>query len=87
MKNQDDIFLKNLPRIDLHGFDRYSAILATKDFILENNILGNKKIIIIHGKGMGILKEEIHSYLKNDKLVLNYKIDNFNDGITIVELR
>ena len=38
MKNQNDIFLNNLPSIDLHGFDRESATLAVKDFIHENNI-------------------------------------------------
>lgn len=87
MKNQNDIFLNNLPSIDLHGFDRESATLAVKNFIHENNIMGNKKIIVIHGKGQGILRESILSYLKNDKLVLSYKLDNFNDGITIIELR
>ena len=87
MKNQNDIFLNNLPSIDLHGFDRESATLAVKDFIRENNVMGNKKIIVIHGKGPGILRESILSYLKNDKLVLSYKLDNFNDGITIIELR
>ena len=50
MKNQNDIFLNNLPSIDLHGFDRESATLAVKDFIHENNVMGNKKIIVIHGK-------------------------------------
>lgn len=87
MKNQNDIFLNNLPSIDLHGFDRESATLAVKDFIHENNVMGNKKIIVIHGKGQGILREIILSYLKNNKLVLSYKLDNFNDGITIIELR
>ena len=87
MKNQNDIFLNNLPSIDLHGFDRESATLAVKDFIHENNIMGNKIVIVIHGKGHGILRESILSYLKNDKLVLSYKLDNFNDGITIIELR
>ena len=87
MKNQNDIFLNNLPSIDLHGFDRESATLAVKDFIQGKNVMGNKKIIVIHGKGQGILRESILSYLKNDKLVLSYKLDNFNDGITVVSLK
>ena len=30
--------------------------------------------------------EEIHKYLKNNKKVISYKLDLFNDGVTIVEI-
>ena len=43
----EDIFLKNLPSLDLHGFDRETARVATEDFIDENIILKNDKILII----------------------------------------
>ena len=46
----EDIFLKNLPSLDLHGYDRETARVATEDFIDENIILKNDKILIIHGK-------------------------------------
>lgn len=78
---------KNLPTIDLHGEDRIGAIVKTKEFINDNLKLKNKLIIVIHGIGKGILKEEIHKYLKTDKNVLNYKIDIFNKGATIIELK
>ena len=77
---------KNLPTIDLHGEDRISAVLKTKEFINDNYILKNKLIIIIHGVGKGILKNEIHKYLKNDKKIKAYKLDIFNHGMTIIEL-
>lgn len=86
MKKLNDIFLY-YPKIDIHGYDALSAIVAVKDFISYNIKLGNKKIIVIHGKGKGILKKSVHEYLKGEKLVLNYKLDNFNDGLTIIELR
>ena len=53
----DDIFLKNLPLIDLHGYDVESARVATDDFINDNLILKNPKILIIHGKGKGLVKK------------------------------
>ena len=81
------ILYKNLPTIDLHGEDRIGAIVKTKEFINDNLKLKNKLIIVIHGIGKGILKEEIHKYLKTDKNVLNYKIDIFNKGATIIELK
>ena len=82
-----DIFLERYPKIDLHGYDRDSARVATMDFIDENIILGNETIIIIHGIGEGILKNEVHELLKHDKRVLEYKTDNLNNGLTIVKLK
>lgn len=80
------ILYNNIPTIDLHGNDRYSAVLYTKEFINDNIKLGNKLIKVIHGKGEGILKEEIHKYLKKNKQVKAYKLDVFNPGTTIIEL-
>ena len=41
---EEDIFLKNYPRLDLHGCDRDYARMLTNDFILENVLLKNKRI-------------------------------------------
>jgi len=83
----EDIFLKNLPRIDLHGFDSESARVATNDFINDNIILKNNKILIIHGKGTGTLKKMVHETLSKRKEVIKYHTDVFNDGCTIVYLK
>ena len=82
-----DIFLERYPKIDLHGYDRDSARVATNDFIEENMVLGNKMIVIIHGKGSGIVKREVHETLKQNRYVLEYKTDNFNEGCTVVTLK
>ena len=81
-----DIFLDRYPKIDLHGYDRDSARMVTNDFIDENYALGNDTIIIIHGIGEGILKNEVHEVLRNNKKVMDYKLDNFNSGCTVVKL-
>lgn len=78
---------KNLPQLDLHGQNRYSSRVEINEFIVNNKKLNNKLIIIVHGKGKSILKEETHKILKTNKLVKDYKIDIFNDGQTIVELK
>ena len=82
-----DIFLERYPKIDLHGYDRDSARVVTNDFIEENIILGNDTIIIIHGKGSGIVRNEVHDTLKHNKNIIDYHTDNFNDGCTIVKLK
>lgn len=82
-----DIFLERYPKIDLHGYDRDSARVAVNDFVLENVMLHNDMILIIHGIGTGIVKKEVHETLKNNKNVLDYKTDNFNAGCTVVKLK
>ncbi len=81
-----DIFLERYPKLDLHGYDRDSARVATNDFIEEHIILKDEYVLIIHGKGTGIVKQEVHDTLKQNKHVLEFKTDNFNDGCTVVKL-
>jgi len=82
----EDIFLKNLPSLDLHGYDRETARVATEDFIGENIILKNDKILMIHGKGLGVVRKSVHNVLSKRKEVTKYHTDNLNDGCTIVYL-
>lgn len=77
---------KNLPTIDLHGFDRDYARIKIEEFIYDNYRMKKNKVIIIHGIGSRIIEKETQKTLKNNKYVKEYKIDNFNNGQTIVEL-
>lgn len=82
-----DIFLERYPKIDLHGDDRDTAKMKTNDFVMENIILKNEMIVIIHGKGSGIVKNACHEALRSNKNVIEFKTDNFNDGCTLVKLK
>ena len=77
----------SFPSIDLHGFDREYAKIVINDFIADNYKMQNENIIIIHGNGSGILKKTTQETLKKNKFVKSFKIDNFNTGTTIVELK
>ena len=83
----NDIFLNNLPSIDLHGYDRETARVAINDFIKDNIHMKNPKILIIHGKGEGILREMTKITLSKNKYVKNFQTSYFNEGCTIVELK
>ena len=48
----------NLPKLDLHGEYRESARILINEFINDNYKLGNEKVIIVHGIGKGIIKNE-----------------------------
>lgn len=82
----EDTFIKNYPTLDLHEYDRETATMMVNDFISDNYKLGNKNVIIIHGIGTGILKQVVHSTLKRNNLVNNYKLHSFNIGMTIVNI-
>ena len=77
----------NLPSLDLHGLDRDYARILINDFILDNYKRKNRKVIIVHGIGTGIIRKTTMETLKNNKYVETYKLDNFNSGTTIVELK
>ena len=77
----------NLPKLDLHGIDREYAKILINEFIADNYHLKNEKVIIIHGIGTGILRGTTQEVLHKNKLVNKYKIDNFNSGTTIVDLK
>ncbi len=87
MKRIDDPFISIFPSIDLHGFDRVTARIKTEEFINDNLKLKNYKVIVIHGIGTGSLKEEVHNFLRSNKSVLSFKLDNQNNGVTIVDLK
>lgn len=76
----------NLPSIDLHGIDRDYAKILVRDFISDQLLLKEDKLLIIHGIGKGIVKNAVHEELKHNKNVKEYKLDNFNSGCTIVLL-
>lgn len=87
MRKIIDPFIDNLPTIDLHGESREYAVFKSNEFIEDNYILKNNKIVIIHGKGSGILKNAVKQLLKNNKYVESYEHSVYNLGITIVTLK
>lgn len=88
MKNSslDDVFINNLPTLDLHGETRDSSRVLVNEFIQDNYILKNPKIVIIHGVGKGIIKDEVINCLKHSKLVEDYHVNHYNSGCMLVYL-
>ena len=82
-----DPFTVNLPSIDLHGETTDTVVYILDSFIRDNHKLHNPKVVIIHGKGTGILRRRVSELLKKNKLVTKYYLDGLNDGQTIAEIR
>ena len=77
----------NLPSLDLHGVDRDYARILINDFIEDNYKIKNYTVLIVHGIGTGVIRKATQDVLKNNKKVESFKIDNFNDGQTIVYIK
>ncbi len=80
------ININKLPTLDLHGEICDIARVRINEFINDNLLLKNKYVAIIHGKGLGKIKEVTMNTLKENKYVLEYKICFLNDGETLVKL-
>ena len=84
MKNLEDvIFIDNLPTIDLHGYDSDYARLKINEFIKDNKKMKNRVVVIIHGRGTGVIKNVTHETLRMNKNVKDYKIYYNNTGATL----
>lgn len=86
MSLNDLVFIDNLPKLDLHGFDRETARVAINDFVNDNYKLKQKFIVIVHGIGSGIIRNTTNEVLKRNKKVNQYKTFYYNNGCTVVEL-
>jgi len=75
------------PRLDLHGEERALVYALVTEFINDQYKMGNKEIIVIHGKSTNILTKEVHLVLKENNLVKDYFLNNWNVGETVIHLK
>ena len=77
------------PNIDIRGERLMEALEIVSRFIDDALMVGIGEVKILHGKGNGILKEEIRKYLKTVPGVISCKDEDVQfggSGITVVKL-
>lgn len=87
MENLNNKFIDIYPVLDLHGEFSDTVLFLINDFIQDNVKLGNSIVVIMHGKGSGVLKKKTHEILSKHELVKQYALASDNLGATIVELK
>ena len=87
IKISKNIFTSYYPHLDLHGETTDTCVAPLEEFIADNIKLNKTNVVVIHGKGSGILKSRVHELLKKNKQVLEYHLDPWNIGETVVTLR
>ncbi|MDR3358805.1 MAG: Smr/MutS family protein [Desulfovibrio sp.] len=77
-------------RIDLRGMNAAEAVRAVDRFVDRALLAGCAEVEIIHGRGTGALRREIHNFLHTVSSVERFATAPENlggDGMTIVSLR
>lgn len=78
------------PSVDLRGMRADQALKEVREYLDRALFHGLYQVEIIHGKGTGILKDQIHSYLHERTEVKNFQLANEDfggAGVTIVNLQ
>lgn len=78
------------PVIDLRGLNLDEALLELDKYLDDAFMSNLNEIQVIHGKGMGILREGVTQFLKKHKHVKESRLGSFNeggDGVTIVTFK
>ena len=66
--------------LDVRGEYSEDALLKVEKFMDEAILLGMPFVRIIHGKGTGVLRKEIHIYLKGHLAVQKFELAPLNQG-------
>ena len=84
-------FKKVQSRAEASGF---SAVLTYRDkadkFLDDAVMAGMAQVLVIHGKGTGVLRKNIQAYLQQHRSVLNFHFADAGEGgtgATIVDLK
>lgn len=77
-------------KLDLHASTLEMALRRTEEFLLRCHIRRFRRVLVIHGKGAGILRDGVRRYLEqhpNVAQVIPAKKNEGGDGAVIVILR
>lgn len=77
-------------KIDVRCYNTEDAIYEIDKFLDDSFIANLNEVTIVHGKGTGILRNNITDFLKRHKLVKSFSFGKFNeggDGATVVKLK
>ena len=78
------------PRIDLRGQRSDEALAALAQFLDASLLRGASGVEIVHGRGTGALRKEIHAYLRTAHGVASFTLaneDRGGDGMTEATLK
>ena len=82
----DPISLPIEDSIDLHTFQPREVKVVVEEYLFQAVQKGFREVRIIHGRGIGVQREIVHSILKNHSNVVSFR-DVEDRGSTVVFLK
>ncbi len=75
------------PELDLHRLTVDEALPKIDEFLNDTYCAGLHYVLIVHGKGSGVLRQEVSRYLATHPLVKSFHAaDRFSGGIGATEV-
>lgn len=77
------------PELDVRGYTADDALEAVDKYVDQASIDGLARVRILHGKGTGVLRQEIRAFLKHHELVKSTRFAAQNEGgngVTVVDM-
>jgi DNA-nicking Smr family endonuclease len=71
--------------IDLHTFHPRETAVLVEEYINQARLKGYHEVRIIHGRGIGVQRSIVHSFLSRHPHVISYR-DEMDRGSTLVML-
>ena len=89
---ENDASIIHLPidgNLDLHMFEPKDAASVVEDYLNACLEKGIHEVRIIHGKGKGVLRRQVHALLKGHPMVVDFSLDTGPSGwgASIVRLK
>ena len=75
--------------VDVRGFEADDAVRMVERFLEDASMTGAPAVRIIHGKGKGVLREQMKRFLARNTLVKEFRLGEIGEGgtgVTIVTL-
>jgi DNA-nicking Smr family endonuclease len=72
--------------IDLHAFQPREAASLVEEYLYQARVKGYREVRIIHGRGIGVQRQIVHSILTKHPQVLSFR-DAADRGSTIITLK
>ncbi|HIQ81163.1 MAG TPA: endonuclease MutS2 [Candidatus Scatavimonas merdigallinarum] len=82
--------IRPVTEVDLRGMTAIEAVMELDSAIDAAVLSGLGRLTVIHGKGTGVLRREVHTFLKGHKAVCSFRLGVYGEGetgVTIVELK
>ncbi len=76
--------------LDIRGMNADEGIMELDRYLDSAVLSGIPSVTIIHGKGTGVLRSAVHSFLKTHRYVKYFRLGVFGEGesgVTIIELK